>query len=209
MTSSLRPRGRSLRDELGEAYWSKLAAELGDGRGPGAAAGAALHMAPLTAISLLELKGVPAAMPMDLLLLSDAESSGKRIVYLEPATSQVAFLERWIDVDALKATLDDLPDRRAAARALVAAYVAGDLRRLEELSAAPPGSTGHDLEEHAAMMEQLLYRRNAAWVAPIEAMHRDGGAMVAVGAMHLLGPRSVLKLLEQRGYRVERVRAPD
>ncbi|MEZ4360699.1 MAG: TraB/GumN family protein [Kofleriaceae bacterium] len=214
MASSLRVAGPSLRDALGEDYWRRLTEQLAGAGGGGSASSAALHMAPFTAVSVLEHQGVPAAAPMDLVLLGEAETAGKEIVYLEPASTQVEFLERWVDVDALKELLDDLPGRREATRALIAAYVAGDVAALEALAAAEVlggrARTGPEAErEREAQLEQLLYRRNAAWIAPIEAMHRQGGAMVAVGAMHLIGPRSVLTHLRERGYRVERVAPPN
>jgi len=59
--------------------------------------------------------------------------------------------------------------------------------------------------EYDREMDDLLYGRNASWIAPIEQLHAAGGGFVAVGALHLLGPRSVLDLLAHRGYRVTRV----
>ena len=39
----------------------------------------------------------------------------------------------------------------------------------------------------------------------IDKLHHAGGGFVAVGAMHLIGPRSVLDLLAHKGYKVTRV----
>jgi uncharacterized protein YbaP (TraB family) len=36
-------------------------------------------------------------------------------------------------------------------------------------------------------------------------LHAAGGGFVAVGALHLVGPRSVLDVLAHRGYRVTRL----
>jgi uncharacterized protein YbaP (TraB family) len=57
-------------------------------------------------------------------------------------------------------------------------------------------------------MSEMLYDRNASWIDAIEKLHAAGGAFVAVGAMHLVGPRSVLDLLSHKGYEVKRV-TPD
>jgi uncharacterized protein YbaP (TraB family) len=57
------------------------------------------------------------------------------------------------------------------------------------------------------MMEEMLYQRNASWIAEIEQMHAQGGGFIAVGAMHLLGKRSVLELLAARGYKITRIGA--
>jgi uncharacterized protein YbaP (TraB family) len=42
-------------------------------------------------------------------------------------------------------------------------------------------------------------------VPELEQLHAAGGAFVAVGAMHLIGKRSVLDMLRQRGYQVTRL----
>ena len=39
----------------------------------------------------------------------------------------------------------------------------------------------------------------------IEGVHTEGGGFIAVGALHLVGPHSVLDLLGQKGYRVTRL----
>jgi uncharacterized protein YbaP (TraB family) len=54
-------------------------------------------------------------------------------------------------------------------------------------------------------MEDLLYKRNASWIEPIEKAHAEGPLFVAVGAMHAIGPKSVLELLEKKGYKVTRI----
>ena len=54
-------------------------------------------------------------------------------------------------------------------------------------------------------MKELLLDRNASWIEPIEKLHARGGGFVAVGAMHLIGKRSVLDLLAQRGFTIKRL----
>jgi uncharacterized protein YbaP (TraB family) len=50
----------------------------------------------------------------------------------------------------------------------------------------------------------MLIRRNQAWLEKIEGLIRqDEAALVIVGAMHLIGPDSVVDLLQKKGYRVE------
>ena len=76
-------------------------------------------------------------------------------------------------------------------------------------------STGDD-DRLAALMSEgmtrpevfdaLLTRRNRAWIAPIEALlARPDTALVVVGAGHLVGEQSVVDLLRQAGYTVERL----
>ncbi len=201
MRSGLRHDGTSLRDELGDVYWKKLEKELGGN------ASAALNMTPAAVTSLLELKGLPPAMPMDLVLLGEAESTDKKVVFLEKAALQVALLEKWIDVGVLKVAIDDRAAGKAATKELLAAYVAGDAQKLEAMgnSREEFKKTGRSDADYDTMMDELLLRRNASWIEPIEKMHAEGDAMVAVGAMHLLGKGSVLELLTARGYKISRV----
>lgn len=61
-------------------------------------------------------------------------------------------------------------------------------------------------ENHPDMHEHLLAARNRAWVEPIEALlARSSPILVVVGTGHLVGEGSVVELLRQRGYCVERV----
>ncbi len=201
MSTGVRRDGISLRDELGEEYWKKLEALLGAG------ANASLRMTPAAVTSLLEIKGLPAAMPMDLMLLGEAEAADKKVVFLEPASLQVALLEKWLDVAALKVAIDEHGDGKALTRELLAAYISGDIVRIEQMALNREAfkKSGRSDADYDAMMEDLLYRRNQSWLEPIEKMHSEGQAMVAVGAMHLIGERSVLDLLEKRGYKIARV----
>ncbi len=52
----------------------------------------------------------------------------------------------------------------------------------------------------------LLYDRNAAWAKKLQELMKDKALVVAVGAGHLPGPKGVLNLLRQAGYKVEPVK---
>ncbi len=203
MSMGVRQDGKSLRDELGEEYYRKLVAELGEGS-------AIDRMTPSGAISVLQLKNFPPAMAMDLMLLGEAESAGKKIVYLEDALLQLAVLEKWMDVRALKVALDQVKKGKEQAAELLAAYTAGDDGKLGKLAEQREEflATGRSEAEYAEMMEDVLYRRNASWIDGIEKLHREEQAVVAVGALHLIGDKSVLELLRARGYQITRVERP-
>jgi hypothetical protein len=55
------------------------------------------------------------------------------------------------------------------------------------------------------MNERILYRRSEQMVERMRPALAAGGAVVAVGALHLTGERGLLRLLEKQGYRVTRV----
>jgi uncharacterized protein YbaP (TraB family) len=193
----------SLRDALGDDYWHKLETALGPD-----AARAVEHLPPMIPAASLSLRGLPTTPQMDRVLSERAAGEHKPIVFLEPASRQLALLARWIDLKALKLMLDELPSGEQHARAMLAAYVAGDERAIGRLSDDERTDAlrhGYTAAEYDREMDDLLYGRNASWIAPIEQLHADGGGFVAVGALHLVGPRSVLDLLAHRGYRVTRV----
>jgi uncharacterized protein YbaP (TraB family) len=57
-----------------------------------------------------------------------------------------------------------------------------------------------------AFLDRLIYARNQNWIMPLEAMlAQNEDNLVIVGAAHLIGDGSVLDLLEQAGYKVERI----
>jgi uncharacterized protein len=60
--------------------------------------------------------------------------------------------------------------------------------------------------EDRAMLVALNDERNPAMAERIEALHREGQRLfVAVGALHMTGPKALPALLQARGFRVERV----
>jgi uncharacterized protein YbaP (TraB family) len=162
----------------------------------------------MIAASMLSLRGLPQTPQMDRVLSARAAGEHKPIVFLEPASRQLALLARWIDLRALQLMLDELPTGERRTREMLAAYVAGDEQRILAVNDTERTEAlrhGYTAAEYDREMADLLYDRNASWIAPIERLHADGGGFVAVGTLHLVGPRSVLDLLSQRGYRVTRV----
>jgi uncharacterized protein len=77
-------------------------------------------------------------------------------------------------------------------------YAQEDLDGLESYAAEVGGMDD-------ATMQMVNDNRNIRMVGRMEAMLRQGGAFIAIGALHLTGRASVLDLLSSRGYRVEPV----
>jgi uncharacterized protein len=201
--SMIRPSARSLRDDLGDAYWKKLE----DAMGPSVAR-AVDHLPPLVPAAALSMRGLPETAAMDKVLSTRAASEHKQLVFLEPATRQLAILGKWMDIRALKVLLDDLPESEQHARAMLDAYVAGDEQQIVAISDSEKADAlhhGYTAAEYDQEMNEMLYQRNSSWIDALEQLHAGGGGFVAVGAMHLVGPRSVLELLAGKGYRVTRV----
>lgn len=188
------PKGQNLRDVLGEETWQRLVEELGE-----ATANMLLPMKPAAAASALAVKGLPMTVPMDLALLNKANEQKKTIHYLEDAAFQLAMLDKVMNADTVREMLEN-PEKSDMKKMLVT-YRAGDadalLKEMEDTSSL--GEDGPD------KLEALLYERNANWIPKLEELFETKGAFVAVGAAHLIGPRSVVELLEAKGYSVERL----
>lgn len=195
--------GCSLKRDLGEKHWKKLEETLGKD-----VAARIDGMKPMVAATMMSLRGLPSTSQMDTLLLARAQNQKKAIVYLEEAKEAAKVLEKTMNVKALKAMLDDVEGGERNTKEMLAAYVAGDEAKLVAVFDAQKSDSlahGYTEAEYAEMMQAILYGRNDAWIAPIEQLHADGGGFIAVGAMHLVGPRSVLEALAGKGYKVTRL----
>jgi len=129
-------------------------------------------------------------------MLGLAVSDGKEVRGLEtledqlgaldslPASAQRVFLLTTIEEAA---EIDDGIDE------ILLAWRRGDTRTLErELLAG--------LDKQPALRQGILVARNRRWADQLLAMAGDGTRyLVVVGSLHLVGPDSVLELLERRG----------
>ena len=106
-----------------------------------------------------------------------------------PATSQQRLL-----LDAARDAIQ--PDK--GYRTLLAAWLEGDAAKLS--------ATLDPVRQDRAMADALIDQRNRRWArAIVGRMARPGRVLIAVGAGHLVGPGSVIALLRDRGFKVERV----
>jgi uncharacterized protein YbaP (TraB family) len=152
--------------------------------------------------------GLPETAPMDGVLQGRAINHHEKLVFLEPFEAQATVLLKWMNAEALEDMLDDVPAVEQRSKDMLAAYLAGDEAKILAISDAERAewkAHGHDEKKFDEEMEDLLFKRNASWITPIEKLHADGGGFIAVGTAHLVGPRSVLELLSKKGYVVTRI----
>ena len=138
---------------------------------------------------------------IDMAVQTRANEMGRPSIGLETIDEQVALLFN----TPLKEQAEDLLEACqkdelfvVQSSALVEAYMAQDLAKIEEVMT-DPELGGDDAEA----MDALIYGRNRDWAVKLDKMMPERAALVCVGAGHLPGDQGLLQLLRDRGYTVE------
>jgi len=122
---------------------------------------------------------------------------------LETAEEQIkvfAGMPREDELDYLRQTIKDYREAPTELDEMVANWAKGDLAAMEDMFVTEMK------EEDPALYDAILTKRNANWVVKIEEMLKGSGTIfVAVGAGHLIGPDSVIAMLDAKGIKAERV----
>lgn len=197
---------RSLRATLGEARWSALG-ELASGLGlapqmlerfePWAAA-------LLLSVTQLQRAGLSVDAGVEQQLAARAAADGKPITGLETIEQQLGLFDALSDAEQLRfldMTLADTSTIIDQIDVIDAAWRAGRLEELEALL----------MREYARVPElfdALVDRRNRAWLPALRRLlDREEDVLVVVGALHLVGERSVIALLRHAGLEPVRLEA--
>jgi uncharacterized protein YbaP (TraB family) len=161
---------------------------------------ATLHpLLQLTTLTVMEARwfGMDPAYSAELTLAGQPRNGSRRLVALETPSVQIRAL-----VPAEEAEAQAMFEQ--GLEKLATAWEKGDLATLEDPSAWCECQLN---DTDRALMARLTEARNAALADGIVAQHRAGKRVfAAVGALHMAGPQSLPRLLEQQGFKVERVR---
>jgi hypothetical protein len=143
--------------------------------------------------------------PLDLYLQLGAERAAMRVVALETLEEQLTvFTDMPVELQAamLEASLAARGLMALAMEDLLALYLEGDLDGLYANYVA--SAQGADTAFFGYFNDAILVRRNRTMLERARPLIEEGGAFIAVGALHLAGPDSLLALLQAAGYRVSR-----
>lgn len=153
----------------------------------------------LTAMQL-EQSGLDAGLGLDKHFFDRAAGTGKEIIALETAESQIDRMDRMpiaVQEQMLRGTLRGLDARGGALDTIIAAWTRGDVASLERTLLA-------EFAGLPAAYQSLLVERNRNWMPQMDAcLARRSPCFVVVGAAHLVGPDGLIALLQRKGYRVE------
>lgn len=141
--------------------------------------------------------------PIDTTLVERGQGAGVDLEFLETWEEQVTMLNGLGLEEGLVILLRAAGDPDGAAAAHLAwadTYRAGDVEQLTELSFDPAA-----MATMPQYYEEIVFQRNEAWLSMIEEQVQVGGALIAVGFMHMPMDRGLVSLLESRGYVVNLV----
>jgi len=145
---------------------------------------------------------------LDFVLARRASEGGKPVHELESMEEQVSVFEGMAledQVALLRQAVDEYERLPRQISRVVDAYLARDLAGIWRISQESVDAGSEERRLNEVLMRRLLHDRNARMAERAEARLREGGAFIAVGALHLYGGGGVLALLEQRGWRVTRI----
>lgn len=149
-----------------------------------------------------------AAYGSEVFLAGFARGAGKAVVGLESVDSQMRALltgeaqEMVEGIDRALASLEQGKARPVTER-LVAAWANGNLDELQNYT---QWCECADTATERRALQRLNDERNPGLAAGIDRLLRGGNSVfAAVGALHMVGPKALPKLMQEMGYQVERV----
>ena len=113
-----------------------------------------------------------------------------------------ASLER--QVEQLMCLVDDAAYTQQMLQRIIKAFYAQDMQTLQQLN---DEKRHNQCDSTPAEEEALIYGRNANWAEALPCIMEQKSTFVAVGALHLPGPRGLLQQLRDKGYTVTPVTA--
>ncbi len=143
---------------------------------------------------------------LDFAMQTRARDFGLPVYGLETLEEQMALFDAMSDRDqvaVLDSTLQQLEQAESLYENMLQLYLAGDISGIFAMITDSPGAP--DAEALTSFLDNLLDRRNINMVDRMQSHLQEGGAFVAIGALHLPGELGVLNLLQSKGYTLTRV----
>ncbi len=126
---------------------------------------------------------------------------GKKVVGLETLDFQISLMDKMsyqVQADYLLETLADKEKSIQEFKEMTEAYKKRDLEILLK-----------SIDEEKGMMadfeNEMLNKRNSAWIPEIKKLILENSTFIAVGAGHLGGDKGVLQLLKNEGFTIKMI----
>ncbi len=197
--------GRDLPGVAGDELFKRTAALAA---GLGLPAPAVRLFKPWALALLLSVPPQDPANVLDYVLARMALEQGKTVMELESLDEQVSVFEGMSEADQvalLGHAVNNYERLPKLIERLVVVYLMRDLAGMWRISEESGGGSEETKRISQVFVQRLIYDRNTRMAERMEAQLKQGGAFIAVGALHLHGDRGVLSQLERRGWRVTRV----
>ena len=167
----------------------------------------------VTTLSLSETRrdGFHPELAVDAVFWGIAQGLGKTVVPLETPASQLAALTPATEADERMLLVQGLAEiesgeARGVLRRLLQAWATGDE---QALATYPQWCECMDTPEERRYLQRLNDERNGPMADKLAALHASGRRFfAAVGALHMTGPQALHKLLQARGFEVQRIPFP-
>ena len=147
--------------------------------------------------------GLDPKLGIDQHFLDLAGAKKMTIEELESAEFQIGMLAGFdpkLQEKSLAATLDDMKDMKADLDKMMAAWKAGDDKGMNDL-VTDKQKTHPETDE---VMQKMVYDRNGPMAEKVEAyLKGDKTVFVIAGAMHMVGDKGIVSLLQKDQFKVE------
>jgi uncharacterized protein YbaP (TraB family) len=142
-------------------------------------------------------------LPLDQALRDRAQAQGKPVHQLDTGAEQIALFNELTEADQLamlESAIRDNAEIEALFEGLTARYLARDVGAIHSEMIAQSKS----MDEQLVKMFLLRFNdaRNRTMVQRMAPRLGEGGAFIAIGALHLPGETGLLSLLAAQGYRI-------
>lgn len=198
--------GRTLEQDIGHEHFERAVAAMGPIGLPREVVG---KLKPWGVLLNLRISRQPAgAVPPDAQLFALARRRRMPVSQIENVEEQVFTFDEMrlaSQVALLKHFLEHPAELDLLAERTLQAYLARDLQGLWDAQQDYARRHPEIVPHHAELVKRVVLDRSVVMAFRMQRELRRGRAFVAVGALHLYGDRGVLALLEEDGYRAERL----
>ncbi len=145
---------------------------------------------------------------LDLLLYKDAMKLKIDTYGLEKVEEQLAVFEELsleTQIILLKETIKHIDEMPMMFTKLHELYLQRDLTELQKFSIEYMMKNSENKDLTNKFYQRIVNERNITMVERMLKRLQEGNAFIAIGALHLPGEKGILKLLENKGYKVKSI----